>query len=150
MGYVFDNVTGKIQAIFLQSVPVPPAGFTYTNDPIANEQIIDSYRDVITFLLKKKDALKISGPNTIPAGKVSQIAVQKIDGTTLANKTATGDNDPVRYILEDPVAFENKKDSALVAGADSIKIAAPAVPTSARFLVFSPELQLLDGKVIFS
>ena len=37
--YVFDDVTGRVAAIFLQGTPTPPSGFTFTTDAIADEDI---------------------------------------------------------------------------------------------------------------
>jgi hypothetical protein len=150
MGYIYDNVTGRIRANFLQGIPVPPSGFTLTSDPIVLTDILDSKRDILGSVIVKRDRLIISGSNAIPRATVGQIAIQKIDGVTLANKVSPGDNDPVAYDVENPDAFENKKVSALVAGADTVKIAAPPVTAAiSRLLVFSPELQLLDGSVVF-
>jgi len=150
MGYVYDNVSGRIKANFIQGTPVPPGGFTLTTDPILLGDILDSKRDILGSVIVKRDRLVISGSNAIPRATVGQIAIQKIDGTTLANKTSPGDNDAVAYDLENPDAFANKKVSALVAGADTLKIAAPPVSAAvSRFVVFSPELQLLDGSVVF-
>jgi hypothetical protein len=149
MGYVFDDVTGRIRAIFLTGTPLVPGGHTFTTDAILNPQIIDHKRDITLSLLKKRDGLKITGANAVPRNMVGQVAVQKFDGTTLADKTGAGDNDPIAYALEHATAFLSKDESSLTQGADSVKVAAPGVQGSARFLVFSPELQLLDGKVIF-
>lgn len=151
MGYVFDDVSGRIAAIFITATPTPPSGFTFTTDAIANEDIIDSKRDIGGGVLKKRDGLKISGPNAVGAGRVGPIAIQKFDGTTLFDLTSPSDNDPIRFALEtDGGGFLDKKDSALVNGADSVKVAAPATPESGRFFAFSEELQLLDATVVFS
>ena len=149
MAYVYNTLTGRIAAIFHQTAPVPPGGHAYTADAIQNPQIIDSTRDLILFVLVKKDALKQVGSNSIPRNTVGQTAVQKIDGTTLADKTAVTDADALKYVLENPGAFLQKTVSALVQGADSVKVAAPQVVAESRFLVFSERLQLFDGKVVF-
>ncbi len=101
MGYVFNDSTGRVAAIFLQGTPTPPAGFTFTTDPIDNEDIIDSKRDIGPNLIVKRDALKISGSNSVKIGTLDQVAVQKIDGTTLADLTGSGDDDPVVAGVDD-------------------------------------------------
>lgn len=149
MAYVYNTVTGRIAAIFHQTAPVPGPGYAYTSDPILDAQIIDHKRDLILFSLFKRDAIKQTGVSSFPRNTVGQLAVQKIDGTTLANKTNVLDADQVTFILENDGAFLQKRDSALVQGADSVKVAAPQAVATSRFFVFSPELQLLDGKAVF-
>jgi len=148
--YVFDDATGRIRSIFLIGTPSPPSGHTLSNDPVQNTDIIDSKRNVSTSLIQKRDSLKIAGSNAVPRSSVGQVAVQKFDGETAADKTAVADDDAICYALEDPNAFLDKKESALVQGADAVKVAAPATAGSGRFLVFSPELQLLDSEVLFT
>ena len=149
MGYVFNNTTGRITAIILQGTPTPPSGFTFSTDAIDIERIIDSFRNITTNLIQKRDALKISGLNAVKLGTVGQIAVQKFDGETLQDKTAQTDDDPVTYEIENDAVFADKRTSTLVQGADSLRIAAPQVEAESRFLVFSPDLQLLDTRILF-
>jgi len=148
--YVFDDATGRIRSIYLIGAPSPPSGHTLSNDPVQNTDIVDSKRNISTSLIQKRDGLKITGSDSVPRSSVGQVAVQKFDGETAADKTAVGDDDPICYALEDPNAFLDKKESALVQGADAVKVAAPATVGSGRFLVFSPELQLLDDEVLFT
>jgi hypothetical protein len=150
VAYVYDTVSGRIAAIFHQTAPTPPPGYAYTSDAIQDAQIVDHKRDIMASALKKRDALKQVGSNSVPRLSVGQVAVQKIDGTTLADKAAVSDADPVTYVLENDGAFLEEDDEALVQGAASVKVAASAIAGSNRFLVFSPELQLLDGKVVFT
>jgi len=150
MGYVFDDVSGRIASIFLQTTPTPPSGFTFTTDAIANEDIIDSKRDIGGGVIKKRDGLKLVGLKAVPATGVGPIAVQKFDGTTLFDLTGAGDNDPICFAIDNKDAFLETKESDLVNGADSVRVAAPALPGSTRFLVFSEGLQLLDDEVLFT
>lgn len=150
MGYVFNDSTGRVAAIFLQGTPTPPAGFTFTLDPIDNEDIIDSKRDIGPNLIVKRDALKISGSNGVNLGTVGQVAIQKIDGTSFADLTGSGDDDPVAFKVENEGVFLDEDQKDLVQGAAAVKVAAPQVDDESRFLGFSPELQLLDTQIIFS
>lgn len=150
MAYIFDTTTGRIAAIMHQTAPTPPPGFAYTSDVIQDAQIADHKRNLLSSTLQKRDALKQTGSNSVPRNTVGQVAVQKIDGTTLVDKTNVADADEIRYVLEDAGGFLQKEDSALIQGADSVKVAAPQVAGTRRFLVHNPELQLLDGKVIFT
>lgn len=151
MGYVYDNVTGRIAAIFATATPTPPSGFTYTTDAITNPDIIDSKRDIGGGVLKKRDGLKLVGLSSLVVSAVSQLSVQKFDGTTLFDKTAPTDNDPIRYALESKGGgFLEKKKAALINGAGTVKVAPPALPEQARFFAFSEELQLLDSTVVVS
>ncbi len=97
MGYVYDDVSGRIAAIFLTGTPTPPAGFTFTTDAIANEDIIDSKRDISGAVLKKRDGLKLLSSPGLIAGGVGTISVQKFDGTTLFDLNDPSDTDPVHY-----------------------------------------------------
>lgn len=149
MTYIYDNATGRVAAIVLQGTPVPSSGFTLSVDEADPDGIISEKRDIGTGLLVTRDFLTISGVAAVPAGAVGQVAVQKLDGTTNDEKTDAGDDDPVNYVLEHEAAFMNKSESALANGADAVKIAAPSTSEDARFMAFSPELQLLDTKVSF-
>jgi len=149
MGYIYDNVTGRIAAVVHQGTPTPPAGFSLSNDVIQDADLLSKKRDIGTGLLVNRDRLAISGTPGVPAGTVGQIVVQKYDGTTGAPKTDPSDTDAVSYALESTLAFMNKASGTLAAGADAVKIAAPVTQEDARFLVFSPELQLLDTMVSF-
>jgi hypothetical protein len=149
MGYVFDDVTGRIAAIFLTTTPTPPSGFTFTTDAIANEDIIDSKRDIGGGVLKKRDGLRVVGSANIPLNGVADIVIQKFDGTTLFDLTDAADDDPVGFAIDSDKAFLNKKDSELTNGADSVRVAAPAAAETTRLFAFSEELQLLDTEVVF-
>ncbi len=150
MGYVFDDVSGRIAAIFLTTTPTPPSGFTFTTDAIANEDIIDSKRDIGGGVVKKRDGLKIIGTKGVPVNQVAPITIQKFDGVTLADLTGAGDNDPICYAIDSDGPFLEKKESELTNGADAVKVAAPDAAETPRFFVFSEELQLLEDKVVFS
>lgn len=149
MAYIYDDATGRVAAIILQGSPTLPSGFTSSADAIGNTDVLKKKRDIGSGALINRDALVVSGVASVRSGTVGQVAVRKIDGTTLEDKADAGDNDPIVYRVEHPQAFENKSDSVLVNGADAVKIGAPAADEDARFLVFSPELQLLDTKVSF-
>jgi len=150
MGYVYDDLSGRITAVYPTDTPTPPAGHSFSPDLAPLDAVLDSRRDILGGVLVKRDKLAMAGSNSILRGAVGQVAVQKIDGTTLVPKTAPADDDPVVYALDDPVAFLNKRESALVEGADSVKVAAPLTPGTRRFLVRSPELQLLDSTVVIT
>lgn len=150
MGYVFDDVTGRIAAIFLTTTPTPPSGFTFTTDAIVNEDIIDSKRDIGGGVIKKRDGLKIVGTKGVPVSQVAPITIQKFDGVTLNDLTDAGDNDPITYAIESDGPFLEEKEDELVNGASSVRVAAPAAAETPRFFAFSEELQLLEDKVVFS
>lgn len=149
MAYIYDNTTGRVMAIVRQGTPTVPSGFTSSPDAIDDEDAIGKKRNIGSGTLLNRDTLVISGAAAVRGGAVGQLAVKKLDGTTLEDKDDPADDDAVVFVLEHPDAFLNKAASALVNGAEAVKVAAPAVNEDARFLVFSPELVLLDTKVSF-
>lgn len=149
MAYIYDQATGRIAAVVLQGTPTPPSGFSLSADVIDQADILTKKRDIGTGLLVSRDRLVLSGSSEVPAGTVGQVVIQKYDGTTGDPKTDPSDTDAVAYDLESPAAFLSKSSGALEAGAAAVKVAAPATPGEARFLVFSPELQILDTTLGF-
>ena len=150
MGYVFDDVSGRIAAIFATATPTPPAGFTFTTDAVANEDIIDSKRDIGGGVIKKRDGLKIVGTKGVPVSQVGPITIQKFDGVTANYLTGVSDNDPVTYAIESDGPFLEQEEDELVNGAASVRVAAPSAAETPRFFAFSEELQLLEDRVVFS